>query len=145
MKRTIMLSLLLVLVCLVKAQSPVTWRYSATKTGPGQFDVPLKAIIQEGWHVYAQEQPDDAIAVPTAIRFTGNPVLTLTGKPKEQGEKQHFKDSESGISAWQNDKRICFIPPGSSIPAGISCDCLVGSLQGSVSTLPFFLKLRTSL
>ena len=85
MKRTIMLSLLLVLVCLVKAQSPVTWRYSATKTGPGQFDVPLKAIIQEGWHVYAQEQPDDAIAVPTAIRFTGNPVLTLTGKPKEQG------------------------------------------------------------
>lgn len=109
MKRTIILSLLLVLVCLVKAQSPVTWQYTATKTGPGQFEVHLKAIIQEGWHVYAQDQPEDAIAVPTAIKFTGNPVLTLKGKPKEQGEKQHFKDSELGISAWQYANKVEFV------------------------------------
>ena len=140
MKRTIMLSLLLALVCLAKGQSPVSWQYSATKTGPGQYEVRLKAIIQEGWHLFAQDQPEDAIAVPTAIKFTGNPVITLAGKPKEQGEKQHFKDSDLGISARQY-KRICFDPRGSSIPAGISCDCLVGSLQGSVSTLPLSLKL----
>lgn len=109
MKRAIILSLLLILVCLAKAQSPVTWQHTATKTGRGQFEVHLKAIIQEGWHVYAQEQPEDAIAVPTAIRFTGNPVLTLTGKPKEQGEKQHFKDSESGISAWQYANKVEFV------------------------------------
>src|SRR5687768_11639563 len=109
MKSTIMLSLLLVLVCLVQAESPVTWQYPATKTGPGQFEVHLKAIIQEGWHVYAQDQPEDAIAVPTAIKFTGNPVLTLKGKPKEQGEKQHFKDSELGISAWQYANKVEFV------------------------------------
>jgi hypothetical protein len=59
--------------------------------------------------VYAQDQPEDAIAVPTAIKFTGNPVLTLMGKLKEQGEKQHFKDSELGISAWQYAHKVEFI------------------------------------
>jgi len=36
-----------------------------------------------------------------------------------------------------------FFQPGEKTEcrAGISCDCLVGSLQGSVSTLPFLLKI----
>ena len=109
MKKILTVNLLLAAALFVKAQSPVSWQYSAIKTGPGKFEIHLKAVIQEGWHVYAQEQPEDAIAVPTAIKFTNNPIISLSGKPKEEGDKQHYKDADLGISAWQYADKVEFV------------------------------------
>lgn len=91
------------------AQSPVKWSYSATKLAAGLFEVHLTASIQPGWHVYAQQQPSEAIALPTSIHFTQNPLLLMQGSPKEIGEKEQFKDDELGITAFQYEAKVDFV------------------------------------
>jgi hypothetical protein len=109
MKRTFILSLAILLSGIAVAQSPVSWTYSAIKLSPGLFEVHITATIQSGWHVYAQQQPEDAIAVPTSIKFTRNPVLTIHGNLKELGNKQHYKDADLGIEAFQYAEKVEFV------------------------------------
>jgi thiol:disulfide interchange protein DsbD len=92
-----------------KAQSPVKWSYTATKLAAGLFEVHLTATIQSGWHVYAQQQPDDAIALPTSIQFTKNPLLLMQGSLKEIGEKEQYKDADLGITAFQYEEKVDFV------------------------------------
>lgn len=109
MKRLFILSLVILLCVCAAAQTPVKWSYSATKIGTGLFEVHLTATIDAGWHIYAQQQPEDAIAVPTSVKFTKNPVVVFEGAVKEIGRKQHFKDSELGIEAYQFSEKIDFV------------------------------------
>ena len=109
MKKLFICSLALLFSAVALAQSPVSWTYSAIKVSPGLYEVRITASIQSGWHVYAQQQPEDAIAVPTSIRFSKNPVLTILGALKELGNKQHYKDAELGIEAYQYADKVEFV------------------------------------
>jgi Disulphide bond corrector protein DsbC. len=109
MKRTILLVLLSPGMIGVYAQSPVKWSFTAKKVSNGVYDVHITASIQPGWHIYAQEQPSDAIALPTAIHFTQNPLIVKQGKIKELGHKEQFKDEELGISAFQYEEKVDFV------------------------------------
>jgi len=66
--------------------SKVAWKYSAQKISDGKYEVHLTATIQPGWHLYSQTQSSDAIALPTTITFTKNPLLSLAGKTEEKGK-----------------------------------------------------------
>jgi hypothetical protein len=109
MKRTFLLLLVSFWVMGAIAQSPVKWSYTATKVAAGLFEVHLTATIQSGWHVYAQHQPDDAIALPTSIHFTQNPLLLMQGSLKEIGEKEQYKDADLGITAFQYEEKVDFV------------------------------------
>ena len=109
MKHIKLLSLVLAVSFLSQAQSPVSWTYSAKKLSTGVFEVHLTASIENGWHVYAQEQPEDAIAMPTSFKFTRNPVVLLQGKVKEVGKKELFKDEVVGIAAYQYEDKVDFV------------------------------------
>lgn len=83
-------STILLLFCSVAvfAQSgtKVKWEYSAKKIGDKKYELRMVATIQPGWHLYSQTQSGDAIALPTTINFAKNPLLTIAGKPKEEGK-----------------------------------------------------------
>ena len=64
----------------------VKWDYSVKKIGDKKYEVRMIANIQPGWHLYSQTQSADAIALPTTINFSKNPLLLVTGKPKEVGK-----------------------------------------------------------
>ena len=64
----------------------VKWDYSVKKIGDKKYEVRMIANIQPGWHLYSQTQSADAIALPTTINFSKNPLLLVTGKPKEIGK-----------------------------------------------------------
>ena len=91
------------------AQSPVAWSYKAMKTGTNSYEVHVTATIPEGWHLYAQQQPKDAIALPTVISFRQNPLLVFTGKPREDGKLQKITSPGLGISAWQYTGTVDFV------------------------------------
>ena len=91
------------------AQSPVSWNFSSKKVSDKTFEVHLTANIQPGWHLYSQEQPDDAIAIPTSVKINNNPLLKLDGKVKEVGSMEKYKDKILGISAHQYSKTVDFI------------------------------------
>ena len=68
----------------------------------------MTATIQEGWHLFSQSQPKDAIAQPTTVVFNKNPLLQLDGKVKEIGTLEKFKDKELDISANQYSNKVVF-------------------------------------
>lgn len=91
------------------AQSPVAWAFSSKKTGANVYEVHLTATIQPGWHLYAQNQPADAVALPTGFTFNGNPLLSLDGKVKEVGKLEKFRDEKLDVSANQYSGKVDFV------------------------------------
>jgi thiol:disulfide interchange protein DsbD len=110
MRKLFALGLFMFAVTIAKSQlNPVSWTFTARKIADKTYEIHAKATIQKGWHLYSQNQPDDAIAVPTSITFNGNPVLTLEGKIKEVGNLEKFRDEKLDISANQYSQTVDFV------------------------------------
>lgn len=109
MKKFIALPILLLSALVLKAQNPVTWSFSAKKIDDKTYEVHMTANIQSGWHVFSQNQPDDAIAIPTGFKLNNNPLLSLEGKVKEVGKLEKFRDEKLDISANQYSNKVDFV------------------------------------
>jgi thiol:disulfide interchange protein DsbD len=93
-----------------KAQlNPITWSFSANKVSDKTYEIHMKATIQNGWHLYSQKQPDDAIAIPTTFTIRTNPLFKPDGKIKEAGKMEIMKDESLGISANQYSHSVDFV------------------------------------
>jgi hypothetical protein len=109
MKKLFALSLSVFLVSIAFAQSPVSWAFTSKKVAANIYEVRLVATMQPGWHLYSQNQPEDAIAQPTAFNFNKNPLLNFDGKVKEMGKLEKFKDDKLGVSANQYSHKVDFV------------------------------------
>ncbi|GAB3005320.1 hypothetical protein GCM10027051_00150 [Niabella terrae] len=110
MRRLIVtLSLLLAVGSLLAQENPVNWSFSAKKVAANTFDIYMTAQLDKGWHIYSQSQPEDAIAIPTKFSYTRNPLVTVTGKTKELGKMEKFRDATLGISAHQYGNKVSFV------------------------------------
>lgn len=109
MKKTGLSVGLLFLVLAISAQNPITWTFTAKKLGATSYEVHMTATIQTSWHLYSQDQPDDAIAIPTTFTITNNPLITLNGKIKEVGKMEKYKDAQLGVSANQYSSKVDFV------------------------------------
>lgn len=90
-------------------ENPVSFSYSAVKKNANTYEVHIKAAIQNGWHIYAQAQPKEAISSPTKFSFTKNPLLSITGDPKEIGRKETYEDKSAGIVQYHYEKEVEFV------------------------------------
>lgn len=100
----------MILTLAVKAQlNPISWTFTAKKLSDKAYELHITASIQNGWHLYSQSQPDDAIAEPTLVSFNKNPLLTLEGKIKEEGKLEKFHDAKLDISANQYSAKVNFV------------------------------------
>jgi hypothetical protein len=109
MKRFLLLSLVLAFAVSLNAQNPVSWSFSAKKVDDKTYEVHMTANIQPGWHLYSQNQPDDAIAIPTGFTINNNPLLKLDGKVKEMGTMEKFHDKKLDVSANQYSNKVDFV------------------------------------
>jgi thiol:disulfide interchange protein DsbD len=110
MKKIIIAAVLGFLAFNVNAQlNPVSWAVSATKIGDKTYEIHMKAIMQNGWHLYSQLQPEDAIAMPTSFTFNKNPLIKLEGKIKEVGKVEKFHDAKLKLSANQYSNTVDFV------------------------------------
>lgn len=109
MKKTGLLSIIFFFVMTVSAQNPVSWTFSAKKSGTNIYEVHMTATIQQGWHLYSQQQPEDAIAIPTTFIINNNPLFQLNGKIKETGKLEKFTDKDLGLSANQYSRKVDFV------------------------------------
>jgi hypothetical protein len=111
MKRICFLLCLITLSVGVQAQplNPVTWTFSAKKIADKTYEVHLTAAIKQGWHLYSQAQPDNAIAIPTGFTINNNPLIVLEGKIKEIGKIEKFHDKKLDLSANQYSGTVDFV------------------------------------
>ena len=108
MKATL-LSLVLLVSTAISAQNPVSWNFTSKKLPNGTYEIHMTATIENGWHLYSQMQPEDAIAIPTTFTITNNPLIEKVGKIKEVGKLEKFHDKELELSAYQYSKTVDFV------------------------------------
>jgi len=109
MKKSFLFCFLFFAVLLTRAQSPVSWAFTAKKLADKKYEVHITATVQSGWHLYSQVQPADAVINPTSIVFNSNPLLATEGKIKETGKVEKFHDEKLGISANQYAGTVDFV------------------------------------
>ncbi len=109
MKKVLFLALSVIAGTLAFAQNPVSWSFSTKKINDKVYEVHLLANIQPGWHLYSQNQPQDAIAIPTSFNFSKNPIVDFDGKVKEVGKLEKVKDDKLGIAANQYSQKVDFV------------------------------------
>ncbi len=110
MKKIVLLGLFIVGMLSGNAQlNPISWSFTAKKTGDKKYEIHMKATIQNNWHLYSQSQPADAIAIPTTFVINANPLFTLDGKIKEVGKIERMKDATLGVSANQYSNTVDFV------------------------------------
>jgi hypothetical protein len=101
--------LLISFMSFAQPADPVSWSFSSKKIAANVYEVQMTATILQGWHLYAQEQPKDAIAIPTSFTFNKNPLISLDGKVKELGKLEKFRDEKLGVAANQYSRKVIFI------------------------------------
>jgi thiol:disulfide interchange protein DsbD len=87
------LLLLFVLPLFVNAQDDIpdniddiiTWHFSVEYTGKDEATIVMKVDQKDGWHIYAQVQPDGAIPMGTEFTYQPSADYALIGKTKEYG------------------------------------------------------------
>ena len=111
MKKVISILSALFVVMSSQAQmpNPVSWNFTSKKVDDNKYEVHMTATIQNGWHLYSQTQPEDAIAIPTTFTINSNPLVKLDGKIKEIGKMEKFTDKKLGLSANQYSKKVVFV------------------------------------
>lgn len=110
MKKSVFILFSIFIVGGLHAQTlnPVSWTFNSKKISDNIYEIQMTASIQQGWHLYSQSQPKDAIAQPTSFLFNKNPLVELDGKVKELGNLEKFKDKELEISANQYSNKVIF-------------------------------------
>lgn len=96
-------------IATAQIQDPAHWAYGLKNLKGGVYEVHLQATMDEGWHIYAQKQLPDAVAVPTKIVFDKTPELTLIGKPAELGKKETYTIKEAGVTNYEYAGKVDFV------------------------------------
>lgn len=91
MKWMISLSLLLAVQAITMAQifEPVKWKFDQRKVGDNVYELVMKATIEQGWHLYSQNIPDDG-PVPTSFMFDENDQVEFIGKVAEPKAHEEY-------------------------------------------------------
>ncbi len=71
--------------------NPVKWKTSTEKISDNTYNLVITATIEENWHLYSQNVPEDG-PIPTAFTFTKTNDFELIGKPSE--DKGHTIDDK---------------------------------------------------
>lgn len=110
MKKLSFIALFVGAVFMAQAQlNPVNWTFSSKKLDDKTFELHLTATMQDGWHLYSQTQPEDAIIIPTGFKINSNPLLQVEGKVKEIGKMEKFHDKQLDVSANQYSDKVQFV------------------------------------
>jgi thiol:disulfide interchange protein len=70
----------------------ITWNFSVEYISPNEALIVMKVTQKNGWHIYAQVQPPDAIPLPTEFNYNVNANFSLVGGTKEFGAKLYDND-----------------------------------------------------
>ncbi len=104
--------LLLVLMTtpfLLNAQilKPVHWSYSKQKLGQDQYIIHMKATIDPGWHIYAQDAGEGP--VPTSFTFKKNDKLVFKGQVRGVGKLEKSYDKAFGSVLKYYENKVDFV------------------------------------
>lgn len=105
MKRILLMFFAVVLgVVAMSAQEPIRWRMSVKMTSDTEGVVTLRAIVDEGWHLYGTLLPENG-PKPTVFNFTGSAGVKFSGNliPSRKPVTVEDKMFEMTLSWWDTN------------------------------------------
>lgn len=93
MRRILNFSLLILLSANALSQvwEPVTWEFSFENKGSNEYEIVLKAIVEEKSHIYAMNIPSGG-PIPTSVQFEPSADFELVGEVYEKGVREDVYD-----------------------------------------------------
>jgi thiol:disulfide interchange protein DsbD len=89
-------------------ESLVKWSFAAKKKDPKTYEVVASAMLPKTWHIYSQTTPKGG-PVATKITFKTNPLLILTGDPKESGALKTMHDQVFDVDVKYFNDKVDFV------------------------------------
>ena len=110
MKKILSVILALVILNVVNAQveNPVKWSFSSKKINATTYEIHLTATIENDWHIYSESTPSGG-PLPTVVKFSKNPLVTLNGNIKEVGKLQKHHEPLFGVEVKQYSDKVDFV------------------------------------
>lgn len=108
MKGIGLILLLLVYGLAGKTQDIVQWNFSAKKIIDKAYEIHLTPTIKSPWHIYSQTSPEGG-ALPTAIVFNKNPLVSIDGKTKEVGKVVSKYEDVFGVTVKYFEGKVDFV------------------------------------
>jgi hypothetical protein len=107
MNKILSLVVLLFFITVASAQK-ITWNYTAKKLAGNKYELHITANPPTGWHIYSQNTPDGG-PLATTFTFNKNPLLLITGKPKENGKLIEYFDKGFKINVKYFEGKVDFV------------------------------------
>jgi len=98
------LLILLFLATGINAQikNPVKFKLTVNDLGNNQYEAVLNATIENGWHIYSKDLPEDT-GIPTEYKVSGKNI-ELVGKFTETGKKhEEFSEAFGGTIVYYSN------------------------------------------
>jgi cytochrome c biogenesis DsbD-like protein len=109
-KKNVIKSLPLLITFASSFQNPAHWNFTAKKLSDEKYELHLTALVDRGWHIYAQAQPTESVAVPTKIVINPSPLIKIQDTVlKEVGIMEHWEDKSTGFKANQYEDKVDFV------------------------------------
>lgn len=95
MKKLFSVLAILLLSVQLMAQMPssvdevIQWHFSVDYQSANEATLIMTVNQKDGWHVYAQNQPEGSVGMPTSFTFEPSSTYELLGKTKEYGTELH--------------------------------------------------------
>ncbi len=91
--KQLLITVFLGLIAVISGQSqvlePVKWSTSTEKISDTEYDLIVQALIDDSWHLYSQNVPEDG-PIPTTFTFESNKNYELSGTVSEDKGKTIF-------------------------------------------------------
>ncbi len=62
---------------------PTKWSFTSKDLGNGEYELSFTATIEEGWHMYSMNLPEEMSFTQTSFQFISNPEIELVGEATE--------------------------------------------------------------
>ena len=111
MKRILTLVIIVLFTYATQAQGtaiPYNWTYSAKKVSDNVYELHFHVDINSPWHTYSQFTPDGG-PVPTKFSFAKNPLYTLDGAVKENGNLVQKHEAVFGVDVKYFNSKVDFV------------------------------------
>ncbi len=108
MKRILLLIVVIAGLISVDAQihEPVKWKFELKNTGPKTAEVVMTASIEEGWHLYTMDIPENG-PIPTRFSFETLNGVKLIGKVVAKSKHKEVYDQSFSMNlGWYADKAV---------------------------------------
>jgi len=99
---TLVLILVMMSPLLAQMEQHISWKFSTNKLDENKVEIICEATIDDGWHVYSANLPEDT-AVPTSITLEeSTDYVTIDRIIEEHAPEKHYDETWEVELAWFN-------------------------------------------